>query len=232
MNDVMAGALGALGALGACAALYARNRLERGQQVTVTLCAASCLVQSEDLVRFEGRPRRSVGGRDFVGPGPLTRLYRCADGWVRLDGRPGDRASVAGAGFVSSELGASGASADDWLADAIVAALSDLPIAEVLRRCHAVDLSAVEARKSRQLVGDELLISHGLLEALGRDEKGVGRVSPGHWVGLPGVDRRPPGLSPLLGEHGEAVLLEAGIALAQVQELVDAQVAAGGRPLP
>jgi crotonobetainyl-CoA:carnitine CoA-transferase CaiB-like acyl-CoA transferase len=39
-------------------------------------------------------------------------------------------------------------------------------------------------------------------------------------------------LSPLLGEHGEAVLLEAGIALAQVQELVDAQVAAGGRPLP
>jgi crotonobetainyl-CoA:carnitine CoA-transferase CaiB-like acyl-CoA transferase len=211
VNDVTSAALGALGA---CAALFARRRLGRGQQVSVTLCAASCLVQSQDLVRFEGRPARPIGGRDFAGPGPLNRLYRCADGWVRLDGRPDDRAGLAAAGLVPAGQGAPGDLADDRLAEAVAATLAELEIADVLRRCYAVGMPAVAARQPRQLVDDESLIAHEVLEVLERDETGAVRVGPGYWVGLPGVLRRPPGLAPRLGEHGDAILLEADAAVA------------------
>jgi crotonobetainyl-CoA:carnitine CoA-transferase CaiB-like acyl-CoA transferase len=49
VNDVVAAALGALGA---CAALAARERIGQGQRVSVTLCAAACLVQSSVWCAF------------------------------------------------------------------------------------------------------------------------------------------------------------------------------------
>ena len=123
VNDVIAAGLAALGA---CAALLARTRLGRGQHVGVTLCAASCLLQSEFLTRSEAHaqpefparseaharvppsefPARSdvssgypAGGRDFAGPGPLDRLYQAGDGWVRLAATPGQLPALAAAGL-------------------------------------------------------------------------------------------------------------------------------------
>ena len=85
INDVLAGALATLGT---CAALFTRARIGRGQRITVTLCASSCLLQSPWLVRAPGvAPSEPIGGRDFPGPGPLDRLYRGSDGWVRLAAR-------------------------------------------------------------------------------------------------------------------------------------------------
>jgi crotonobetainyl-CoA:carnitine CoA-transferase CaiB-like acyl-CoA transferase len=101
INDVLAAGLGALGA---CASLYARDRLGAGQQVTITLCASSCLLQSEYLVRFPGAPPFPAGGRDFAGPGVADRLYECADGWVRF-GAPGPSglAALAAAGLTAAD---------------------------------------------------------------------------------------------------------------------------------
>jgi crotonobetainyl-CoA:carnitine CoA-transferase CaiB-like acyl-CoA transferase len=208
VNDVTSAALGAFGA---CCALFARPTLGRGQQVSVTLCAASTLLQSEPLVRFEGRPAPLTGGRDFAGPGPLTRLYRCSDGWVRIDGRVGGRAAAAATGLIPAELGDADGVGDDLLAEAMAATLFELPVALVLARCRAAGLPAVLARQAPQLVGDEALIAHGVLEVLEADESGPLRVGPGFWVGLPGVERPPPGVSPLLGEHADAILAEAGV---------------------
>ena len=213
VNDVTSAALGAFGA---CCALFARPRLGRGQQVSVTLCAAASLLQSQSLVRFEGRPPPPIGGRDFAGPGPLARLYRCRDGWVRLDG---DVEAAAAAGLVSGEPGESD---DDRLAGAVAATLSGLPVATVLARCRAAGLPAVEARQAPQLAGDEALVADGLLEVLEADASGPLRVGAGFWVGLPGVERSPPGLSPLLGEHTEAILAEAGVEWPAVRSLAGA----------
>jgi crotonobetainyl-CoA:carnitine CoA-transferase CaiB-like acyl-CoA transferase len=228
VNDVTSAALGALGA---CAALFARSRLGRGQQVTVTLCAASSLVQSERLVRFDGRAPTPVGGRDFAGPGPLNRLYRCADGWVRLEARAGDRAIAAAARLLGAEVVPPGGLPDDRLAGALAVALAELAVAEVLDRCAAAGLPAVEARQSPQLVDDEILIANEVLEVLEGDETGALRVGPGFWVGLPGVARRPPGVSPLLGEHGEAILAEVGVGGPLVPSLAGAP-ADGEQPVP
>jgi crotonobetainyl-CoA:carnitine CoA-transferase CaiB-like acyl-CoA transferase len=188
INDVLAAGLGALGA---CAALYARARIGRGQRVSVTLCASACLLQSGHLVRVAGRVPPPRGGRDFPGPGQVSRLYRAADGWVRLDGEDPDLLVRAG------------------LASAL--AVARLPVAEVLSRAAAAGLPAVRARQAPELVHDEQLIRHGLLAVVERDADGVVQVAPGRWLQIPGLQRPPPAPAPAPGQHGEAILLEAGI---------------------
>jgi crotonobetainyl-CoA:carnitine CoA-transferase CaiB-like acyl-CoA transferase len=193
VNDVIAAGLATLGA---CAALAARARTGRGQRVSVSLCAASCLVQSEHLVRFAGRPAPPGGGRDFPGPGPLDRLYRAADGWVRLAGV--------------------GQQAKDGLAEVV----AGLPVAEVLRRAASTGVPAVKARQAAELAGDLQLIRHGLLTVIEPGGSGAAAVAgPGHGLELRGLDRPPPGLPPRPGEHSRAILLEAGLDPGEVERL-------------
>jgi crotonobetainyl-CoA:carnitine CoA-transferase CaiB-like acyl-CoA transferase len=203
INDVLAAGLGALGA---CAALYARPRLGHGQLVSITLCASSCLLQSESLVRFPGSPPPPEGGRDFAGPGPLDRLYQAADGWVRF-GSPGpaDVAALASAGLAEPLPGGAVNGGHD-LTDAITRALTSLPVTEVLRRANAAGLPAVQARKPADLTRDDQLIRHGLLAVTESDDAGVAQVTPGRWLDMPGLATAPPGDAPGPGEHGEAIL--------------------------
>jgi len=197
INDVIAAGLGVLGV---CASLVARTRLGRGQHVDVTLCAASCLVQSEHLVRVPGRSVVPLGGRDFAGPDPLDRLYRVVDGWVRLAGHwPRDRVALVRAG-----LPAGGSTV-------LAEVLSGLEVDSVVRRLAAVGIPAVPARQAYQLVDDTQLIDSGLLSILegGRDD--AVRVGPGRWLTLPGQETSTPGDAPLPGAHSGAVLTTVGI---------------------
>src|SRR6185437_6585967 len=191
INDVLAAGLAALGA---CAALLARTRLGRGQHVGVTLCAASCLLQSEFLTRSAASGTYPAGGRDFAGPGPLDRFYQAADGWVRLAAAPGQIDS-----------------GDEALAAGISALLADLPAAEVIARAHAAGIPAVRARQARELTADARLIHHGLLTVLDRDDRGVTWVGPGRWLQTPGLAARPPRDAPQAGEHTEMLRREAGL---------------------
>lgn len=196
-NDVLAAALGALGAV---AALYAAPRIGAGQQVTVTLCAASCLAQSADLVRLPGTPPPAAGGRDFAGPGPGDRLYACADGWVRL-GLPGlrDHAVLAHAGLAGATTAAE--SDTTAIATAVATALALLPVSEVLRRAAEAGIPAVRARQPQELVDDAELIRRGLLTVIEADTSGVQRVGPGRWLDMPGLTRPAPVSGPRAGEH-------------------------------
>jgi len=225
VNDVIAAALAALGA---CAALHARERIGGGQQVSVTLCASSCLVQSEHLVRFAGAPAMPAGGRDFAGGHPLDRLYRGADGWVRLGGRQlPDRAGLVRAGLAAADSlpstgppstgppatgpSATGPSADlPAIAAAIATAVARLPVSQILRRAAAAGVPAVRARQAPELIADEQLIRHGLLTIVERGEGGgVTQVGPGRWLEMPGLVTAPPGPAPAPGEHGPAIMAEA-----------------------
>jgi len=226
INDVLAAGLGALGA---CAAVLARDRLGRGQRVSITLCASSCLLQSEHLIQFPGAPAFPVGGRDFAGPGPLDRLYQAADGWIRLSARPelriGDleRAGLAGPAGLAAPAGQDGdpvagnsvagnsGAGDGALAGVIGAAVARLPAAEVVRRARAAGIPAVRARNPQELTADEQLMRHRLLAVIEQDESGVRRVGPGRWLEMPGLSLAPPGEAPGPGQHREAVLREAGL---------------------
>jgi crotonobetainyl-CoA:carnitine CoA-transferase CaiB-like acyl-CoA transferase len=209
INDVLAAALAALGA---CAALLARTRLGRGQHVGVTLCAASCLLQSQFLVQSDnsGYP---AGGRDFTGPGPLDRLYPVADGWIRLAAEPGQLPALAEAGLVPAPGPADSGDqdlTDQDLAGVIAAHLAGLPGTAVIARAHAAGLAAVRARQARELTADTQLIDHGLLTVLDRDDRGATQVWPGRWLEMPGLPARAPRPAPGLGEHTEQLRHEAG----------------------
>jgi crotonobetainyl-CoA:carnitine CoA-transferase CaiB-like acyl-CoA transferase len=236
VNDVLAAGLAALGA---CAALLARNRLGQGQHIGVTLCAASCLLQSGFLVQSEipaasespaesespvradlpvqadlpvksaGSVAYPAGGRDFTGPGPLDRLYQAADGWVRLAAAPSQLPALTDAGLAPPPGQAE--PGDEALAAAIAALLADRPAAEVIARAHAAGIPAVRARQARELTADAQLIRHDLLTVLDRDDRGVTRVDPGRWLEMPGLTAGPPRDAPRAGEHTEAIRREAGL---------------------
>jgi crotonobetainyl-CoA:carnitine CoA-transferase CaiB-like acyl-CoA transferase len=204
INDVLAAGLAALGA---CAALLARARLERGQHVEVTLCAASCLLQSGFLTQANGSGGYPAGGRDFAGPGPLDRLYQTSDGWVRLAASPGQLPALADAGLAPApgriEPG------DEALAAGISALLADRPAAEVIARAHAAGIPAVRARQARELTADARLIDHRLLTVVDRDDRGVTWVGPGRWLQMPGLAARDPRNAPAAGEHTETLRRDA-----------------------
>jgi crotonobetainyl-CoA:carnitine CoA-transferase CaiB-like acyl-CoA transferase len=205
INDVLAAGLAALGA---CAALLARTRLGRGQHVGVTLCAASCLLQSEFLTRADGSSGSyPAGGRDFAGPGPLDRLYQTSDGWVRLAAVPGQLPALTGAGLAPAPGQIE--SSDERLAAGISALLAGLPTAEVITRAHAAGIPAVRARQAQELAADEQLIRHGLLAVLDRDDRGVTWVDPGRWLEMPGLPAHGPRKAPGAGEHTETLRREA-----------------------
>jgi crotonobetainyl-CoA:carnitine CoA-transferase CaiB-like acyl-CoA transferase len=225
INDVLAAGLGALGA---CAALFARRRLGRGQRVSITLCAASCLLQSARLVRFAGAGPSGAGpaepgGRDFPGPGPFDRLYQAADGWVRLGGSPLDGTATAFAaslglpgGHGSGDSAASpAASASPAANAALAAAIRHQPVQEIVRLAAAAGLPAVRARQPRELAADRDLIRHGLLSVIEDDQAGAVRVGPGRWLEMPGLVTAPPGNAPAPGEHTTAIRRENGSAPGQ-----------------
>ncbi len=197
INDILASGLGVLGV---CASLFARPTIGRGQHVDVTLCASSCLLQSEYLVRVPGRQVGRLGGRDFAGPDPLRHLYQAADGWVHLAGRwPQDRDRLARA-----RLPGGGS-------DELALALAELGVDEAVGRLAAVGIPAVAARQARQLVDDDQLLDSGLLCVTEGDRTSVVRVGPGRWLAVPGLPQPTPGEAPLAGEHARAVLLDVGM---------------------
>lgn len=81
--------VGTLGAFGTVAAIFARGRIGRGQEVTTSLTHASLMQQAGEVTSFPGSPPPPRGGRDYQGPSPARRLYRCQDGWIAVSAGTG-----------------------------------------------------------------------------------------------------------------------------------------------
>jgi crotonobetainyl-CoA:carnitine CoA-transferase CaiB-like acyl-CoA transferase len=84
----------ALSAFAVAAALYERTASGEGQRMWTSLAGTSCVMQSGELVRYDGRPPAARGGRDFQGPSDDDRYYETADGFERVQ-RGGGTVAVA-----------------------------------------------------------------------------------------------------------------------------------------
>jgi len=66
-------------------ALYAQRTGRGGQRVWIDMLGASAYANADDFIRYRGKPERAVPDSELYGTGPISRLYRCAEGWVYLE---------------------------------------------------------------------------------------------------------------------------------------------------
>ncbi len=140
---------GTLSAFGILAALFARERLGRGQQVRASLARTSLAFQAAEFTTFAGRPHTIVGDPAFLGESPLHRLYQCADGWIALS------ADEHGFEVVHTLVGKR--PHVQGHADDIASVLRALGVQEALTLMGEAGVPAVAALGRNQLFGDPLL---------------------------------------------------------------------------
>jgi crotonobetainyl-CoA:carnitine CoA-transferase CaiB-like acyl-CoA transferase len=226
--DLGGGAL--MAAFGILAALRARDRSGQGQLVDVSMTDGALSWLAMVAARFFAErtpPRR--GGLELAGGLLCYRPYRCADGWVALGalepkffaawsagvGRPelAERQFEPVGSPVHAEVEAIFATRTraEWAA---FNAEHDCCLEPVLGLDEALDSELVRARE--MVVG---------LEQPGVAEPVRLLGVPVKLSGTPGDPTRAPG--PVLGEHTEAVLREAGFSEDEVAALVEQRAVAG-----
>jgi len=222
VNDVAAAAFTALAA---CLALVDRDRTGAGQRVWTSLAGAAAFMQGGELVRWAGRPPALSGGRDLRGAGPLDRFYPVADGWVRVQASAAHVPALRAAGLLPP------AAPGDGGADAALAkALAVLTRADAVAWLHRAGVPAAPARRFEELLDDGAAAASEVLHWHRRPDGSPyctgGRAA---WFSRTRQSARlvPPGL----GEHSRAVLGEAGLPPAEIDELVAGGLVVEGPPM-
>ena len=198
------------------AALHAREKSGRGQQVETALANQSVLCQSGELVRFAGRPESPRGGRDCLGLGALHRFYACSDGWVGLAcSEPVQLSQLCGA-LELDDLARSWrwerVLAEPWdgaLAQTLSEAFGRRKCEELLETLRGRGVPAAPVTQAVDTFESPLYLANDFFCEL--DHPKLGRLWSAR--GFADFSRTPGGFAraaPLLGEHNAEVLAELG----------------------
>lgn len=220
VNDVASAAMACLGGV---LALYHRERMGVGQRVWTSLAGQSVMMQSGEIARFAGRPAARVGGRDYPGPGPLARLYRCADGWIRVQATTGAQ-TVALFRALDVHDAAQG---DGDVARTLQAALARLPRDATVERLRAAGVPAAPARTIEELTTERRFLEN---DAVARVNMGDGAPLwvAGRFARFSRTEKTGRAAPPGLGEHTREVLAELGLSGDEIDRLERANVVRSG----
>jgi crotonobetainyl-CoA:carnitine CoA-transferase CaiB-like acyl-CoA transferase len=222
-------------AFGMVAALYARERTGKGQEVLTCLANQSMLFQSGELTHYEGRPANPKGALDCIGTSALNRFYQCADeGWVLVAGnRPEHFPSLCvalghpeWAGRVIAEkalLEPVQGTLATQLAEGFAAISRDEAVDRLLTR----GVPAAPALSTLDIFESPWLHENGYFQDFDHPQFGamMGPEFLGHFSRSGGgYPRR----SPLIGEHSMEVLEDWGFQPDRIADLLAAGVIAQG----
>jgi crotonobetainyl-CoA:carnitine CoA-transferase CaiB-like acyl-CoA transferase len=208
--------------------LFHKARTGEGQRTWDALAATSTYLQGGQITSWEGAPRSTLGGLDFKGPAPFDRMYSTSDGWVRIQAGPGvdGRAAVLAAG-----LGIDAAALDADPVAAIEAALEGLTVVAAVTALNGGGIAAVSVRKFSEVMRDPRLLEAEYLHVSASTAGDSFISDPGKYASFGRTGRfgqlQPPGI----GEHTRAVLTEAGLDEAKIEELLAAGVVVAGGPM-
>lgn len=203
---------------GTLMALLQRDRTGRATDVAASLLGAGVMTNSETYLCADGS-LAPVQGLDhdqtMIGPG--ERILQLSDGWIAV--------SAVGGAAVAALCDVFGAATPD----ALPAAASTRATAEVLQTLAAAEVPAAAVRHGQKgpFFDDPDHLAAGLVASYPHKDW-ARHEQPGAmwWFGDQEVQlHRAP---PALGEHTVEVLLEVGLSLAEIDELVAAGAAAAG----
>lgn len=238
VNDISSACTAALGGL---LAVLHRKRGGHGQRVWTSLAAQSCMMQSGELVRFDGREPSKRGGADYAGPRALDRYYPARDGWVRLQAvhagvEPASAdwrraiAALQGSRFLPPEL----AEDEETLATALSASIGAMRAGEAERALNAAGVPAMRARTLEELSTDPLFEGtetvHLSVPAEQPPGGAVSLYSVGRFARFSRTEQSGVMYPPGLGEHTLEVLREVGRDESAAGELLAAGTVAVGGP--
>ena len=64
--------------------LYAQKMGLGGQRIWLDMYGANAYANSDDFVRYRGKPGRAEPDAELLGTGPLSRLYQLPGWWLGL----------------------------------------------------------------------------------------------------------------------------------------------------
>jgi crotonobetainyl-CoA:carnitine CoA-transferase CaiB-like acyl-CoA transferase len=214
-NDYAAGALGALATV---AALYARERIGRGQRVDVSLFRTAYVAQAAEMTEHE----HAAGGRDYLGPSAARRIYACTNGFVCVTAT--SRAEASALGRLAAVALDLDAPPDGSAAEAIGRELGALGRDAALARLAELGVPAGPCLGFDEVASDPRLRASGSVHEHEHPILGPLFLT-GPFVrfsATPAGERRS---APGLGEHGAEVLRELGYADARIAALFASGVA-------
>jgi crotonobetainyl-CoA:carnitine CoA-transferase CaiB-like acyl-CoA transferase len=219
VNDVQSATLGAFGIV---AALFARGRTGRGQEVCTSLAETSVMAQCAQFCSYPGGSAAAEGARDCLGASALERFYPCADGWIAIACK--DAAHYEGLcsalGLPLGEPAAALAEPRDGpLTGAVTAALAPRSRADVLRDLAAAGVPCAPVVTAPESYEDPFLAENGYFASYSHPRAGTITAAAGYarFGRTPAGFHRP---APILAQHTREVLADYGIPAERIEALI------------
>ena len=215
---------GMMGAYAVMLALLQRRRTGKGQFVHTSLAQTGSTMSSPYLIDHDGYERDEVEGLDARRFSALNGLYEASDGWLAI--ADADWHALVGmsafahlserAEFATAALRSAN---DTLLSDEISAVFSKEPTAYWLNELRAAGINAVRNESVADILADEYPRERALL--VDEDAPQLGKVT--HAGVAPRLSETQPtlGATPTFGEETEAVLLELGYEVAELDAMRD-----------
>ena len=213
---------GLMGAYAVMLALLQRRRTGKGQFVHTSLAQTGSTFSSPYLIDHDSYRRSEVEGMKARRANALNGMYRAADGWLAVADADWEAlvnlrqfAYLSGREeFATAELRSRN---DSQLSDEIGAVFAQKNVEDWLGELHAVGIDAVRNDDIRRILSDDYPREHGLI--VNEDTPSLGEVT--HAGVAPRLSKTQPlpGATPTFGEETEAVLLELGYAVDEIDAL-------------
>lgn len=236
VNDIMGGMFGAMGAM---AALHAREKTGRGQEVQSALFENNVFLMGTHMMQYAvtGQPAKPMPSR--ISAWGVYDVFTVADGeQIFLAVVSNTQWQIFCDVFGFADLAADTrlatnvdrVTARDWLMPILYARLADRRAAEIAAMFEKAGLPFAPITKPHELFDDPHLVNSGGLADIGvpPDCSGAGKQIQTKTPLLPLTldGARPPIRSdpPMLGEHTRAILAELGYAPAEIAVLAQDKV--------
>ena len=215
---------GMMGAYAVMLALLQRRQTGEGQFVHTSLAQTGSTFSSPYLIEHEAYERNEVEGLNARGFDALNGLYRGEDGWIAIADASWE--SLVGIGafahlsereeFVTEELRRQN---DEVLREELGAVFLSDHVDGWLGRLRVAGINAVRNDDIEFILGDDYPRQQGLI--VEEDNPQLGTVT--HAGLAPRLSRTQPalGMTPTFGEETEAVLLELGYEVEEIDALRD-----------